>query len=60
MKLYDYYHNLIHFEIDVLYRPKVIGFGIDIGNNYVYMGKAKNIFIEITFLFWTFGIELKW
>jgi len=45
---------------DVMYRPRVISFGIDFGNNSLIKGKMSNFFIEISILFWTFGIELNW
>ncbi len=47
-------------DFDILYRPKCLSLGIDIGNNYKENKKWKNIFLEVSFLFWTFGIELIW
>lgn len=47
-------------EFDIVYRPRVIGFGIDLGSNRSRHNKITNFFIEITFLFWTFGWEIRW
>ena len=52
--------NTKHFEIDILYRPKVLSAGIDFGNNKTIKGKWSNVFLEIGILFWTFGFEIKW
>jgi hypothetical protein len=46
------------FEFDIMYKPRSFGFGIDIGSNTIYYGKWGNIYLEITILFWTFGVEL--
>lgn len=46
-----------NISYDYIYRPRVLSFGIDIGNNYTVNGKVGNFFIEISLLFWSFGIE---
>lgn len=48
------------YKFDVLFRKRIIGLGIDIGNNYLIKNKSKNLFIEITVLLWTFGFEFQW
>ena len=49
-----------YFTYDWMYRPRVISFGIDLGSNFRVNNKIKNVFIEISILFWTFGIEYRW
>lgn len=44
-------------KFDCLYRPKVLSIGIDIGNNKFKKDWPKNFFIDISILFWTFGVE---
>ena len=48
------------FKSNILFRPKVIGIGVDIGNNHTYRGKWSNLFISITLLFWTFEADINW
>jgi len=52
--------NTKHFIFDILYRPRVLCLGIDIGINSIRKGKWRNIFLEIGILFWTFGFEIEW
>ena len=47
-------------KYDLIYRPRCLALGINIGNNHTVKKKWKNIFIELDILFWTFGLELKW
>ncbi len=49
-----------NFLVDIMYRPRCVGVGIGIGNNYIIKGKISNFFLEIDILFWTFGFELRW
>ena len=51
------------FKADVMTRIKrswVVGLGIDLGSNKFYKHTAVNFFIEVTILFWTFGVEVEW
>jgi hypothetical protein len=48
----------MELKFDVMFRPKVLGIGIDIGSNTTYYGKWGNLFIEIIVLFWAFSVEL--
>ncbi len=48
------------YTFDVLYRKKVVSFGIDFGSNKTKDKKQVNFFIEIGVLFWTFGAEICW
>ena len=48
-----------HLEIDFVFRSKIISFGLTIGSNSSVGGKFDNIFLEIDFLFWSLGIEVK-
>ncbi len=55
----------IEIELDILYRPYILSFGIDIGSNHYNSNLNKkrgfkNFFIEIGLLFWTFGLEINW
>jgi len=54
-----YAHLLNHFELDIMHRSRVCSFGLSFGSNKAYMGKAANLFLEIDFLFWTLGFEIK-
>jgi len=47
-------------KCDVMYRPRCLALGINIGNNYRINKKWRNFFIELDILCWTFGLELKW
>jgi len=47
-------------KYDVMYRPKCLALGINVGNNSKKNGKWNNVFIEIDILVWTFGLELEW
>jgi len=44
-------------EFDYMYRPRILSFGIDIGSNKFIRKKSKNLFIEISILFWSFSVE---
>lgn len=48
------------FKWDVMYRPRCIALGLNIGQNHKTKGKYRNLFFELDILFWTFGLEFKW
>ena len=49
-----------HLQIDFTYNElSVVSFALAFGCNSFVGGKMDNLFLEIDFLFWTFGIELK-
>ena len=49
-----------HLEVDLQFNElNVVSFALAFGVNSFIGGKIDNLFIEIDFLFWTFGIEIK-
>ena len=49
-----------HLEVDFVFNePSVVSFALAFGVNSFIGKKMDNFFIEIDFLFWTFGIEVK-
>ena len=48
------------FKCDVMFRPRVISFGFQIGNNRRSNDKWKNIFLDVDIFWWSFGVELNW
>ena len=49
-----------HLEVDFIFNEfNVVSFALAFGCNSFRGGKIDNLFIEIDFLFWTFGIEIK-
>jgi hypothetical protein len=61
MKKFEFdvmYHKQV--ILDVMYRKRIISFGIDLGSNKTKNNKPVNFFIEIGLLFWTFGFEICW
>lgn len=49
-----------YFEFDIMYKPWFIGFGLSIFNNSKRGGKPCNICVEVEFLCWIIGMEIKW
>ena len=56
MYLVDKEHLLIDLQFN---RFNVVTLSIAFGCNSFIGGKMDNLFLEIDFLFWTFGIEIK-
>ena len=49
-----------YLEVDIRHmRWNMVSFAIAFGCNSFIGGKINNLFLEIDFLFWVFGIELK-
>ena len=49
-----------HLEVDLQFNElNMVSFALAFGVNSFIGGKIDNLFIEIDFLFWTFGIEIK-
>lgn len=42
---------------EIIYRPRVLSLGIDLGSNYTINGRVNNFFIELSILFWSFSVE---
>lgn len=60
MNTIEFSYKAFTLQLSCLYRPRVISIGIDLGNNCRINKKMRNFFIELSILFWTLGIELKW
>ena len=48
-----------HFVCDLVFHPDRIAFGIEIGTNSYKGGKRDNLYLDIFFLCFTFGLEIK-
>jgi hypothetical protein len=51
--------DINHLEIDLQTNFNTVAFGISIGSNSFTGRRPDNLFIEIEFLFWCLGIEIK-
>jgi hypothetical protein len=51
--------DINHLEADFQTNFHTVAFGISIGTNSFRGRKPDNLFIEIEFLFWCLGIEIK-
>ena len=48
-----------HFEIDIMFNPDIVDFGISLGSTSFKGNKIDNLFVDFKFLFFTLGMEIK-